>query len=274
MSSQTFNYLLFGAHPDDCDFRFGATAMKLRELGHNVKFVSMTNGDTGHHQIGGGELARRRYAEAQAAADIADVEYEILDIHNGEIQTTVRNRWTVIELMREFDADVVMCHRANDYHPDHRTVGELVQDASYTVTVPNVAPLTPALREMPVLFYYYDRFKDPTPFRADVAVDTDDVFERKVDMIACHVSQVFEWLPYNRDAGTEVPDDEAGRREYLRRQLVERFKRQADDGRECLAKWYGEEHAAQVQSAECFMVSEYGRVPSDEELAEFFPFLG
>ncbi|MFO7933095.1 MAG: PIG-L family deacetylase [Bacteroidales bacterium] len=167
------NYLIFGAHPNDCDFRFGATAMMLRELGHNVRFVSMTNGDTGHHEIGGGELARRRYAEAQAAAEIADVEYEILDIHNGEIEVTVRNRWWVIELMREFRADVVVCHRENDYHPDHRAVGQLVQDASYTVTVPNVAPLTPPLHEMPVLLYAFDSFEKPTPFVADIAVDTD-----------------------------------------------------------------------------------------------------
>lgn len=271
--SDTKNYLIFGAHPDDCDFRFGATAMKLRELGHNVKFVSMTNGDTGHFSMGGGPLARRRYSEAQAAAKIADVEYQILDIHNGELQVNVRNRWWVIELMRDFDADVVVCHRANDYHPDHRAVGHLVQDASYTVTVPNVAPLTPALQEMPVLLYAYDRFHDPTPFVADIAVDTDDVFERKVDMIHCHESQVYEWLPYSRGELDEVPEDDAQRRELLREQVLERFRRQADDARECLAKWYGEQHARNVETAEAFMISEYGRRPSEDELAQLFPFV-
>ena len=78
------NILVFGAHPDDCDLRFGGAAMLYRKYGHNVRFVSLTNGDTGHHEIGGGDLARRRYAEAQAAAKVADIEYQVVDIHNGE----------------------------------------------------------------------------------------------------------------------------------------------------------------------------------------------
>ena len=192
------NVVVFGAHPDDCDFRAGGVAMMWRALGHRVRFVSMTNGDTGHHAIGGGDLARRRYAEAQAAGAIADVDYQILDIHNGELEASVILRKTVIEIMRECRADLVICHRANDYHPDHRAVGILVQDAAYIVTVPNVAPLTKPLERSPVVMHCWDGFKDPTPFVPTVAINTDPVFERKIDMAHCHVSQVYEWLPYQR----------------------------------------------------------------------------
>ncbi|MEI6503540.1 MAG: PIG-L family deacetylase, partial [Armatimonadota bacterium] len=151
MSEQPLNVVVFGAHPDDCDLRFGGAAMLYRAHGHNVRFVSMTNGDTGHFSEGGGPLARRRYAEAQASAAIADIKYDVLDIHNGELDASVANRKLVIQIMRESRADLVLCHRPWDYHPDHRAVGMLVQDAAYTVTVPNVAPLSEPLLRGPVV---------------------------------------------------------------------------------------------------------------------------
>ena len=267
------NVLVFGAHPDDCDLRFGGCAMKYRALGHRVRFVSMTNGDTGHYSMGGGPLARRRYAEAQAAAKVADIEYEVLDIHNGELEPSVALRKTVIRLMREFRADLVVCHRPNDYHPDHRAVGLLVQDAAYIVTVPNVAPLTPPLERSPVVMHAYDTFRLPTPFVPTVAVDTDDVFERKIDMVHCHESQMYEWLPYSGGQLDRVPENDPERRAWLAERLHARFGALANDVRESLARLYGENHAAQVKTAESVGLSEYGRQPTEDELSELFPFL-
>lgn len=265
--------LVFGAHPDDCDLRFGGAAMKYRALGHRVKFVSMTNGDTGHHFMGGGPLARRRYQEAQASARIADIEYDVLDIHNGELEPTVAMRRLVIQIMREFKADLVLCHRPNDYHPDHRAVGILVQDAAYTVTVPNVAPLTPHLERAPVVGHLYDAFKLPNPYVPHIAIDTDDVFERKIDMVHCHVSQMYEWLPFNGGNLDQVPEDDAARRAWLAERLHSRFGNLADDVRDTLKKLYGEERGAAVRTAESVSISEYGRSLPPERYRELFPFL-
>jgi len=266
------NILVFGAHPDDCDLRFGGSAMKYRALGHRVKFVSMTNGDTGHYSMGGGPLARRRCEEAKASGRIADVEYEVLDIHNGELEANVYMRKTVIRIMRELRADLVLCHRANDYHPDHRAVGVLVQDAAYTVTVPNVAPLTPHLERSPVLGYLFDNFKLPNPYVPTVAIDTDDVFERKIDMVHCHASQFYEWLPFNGGRLDDVPESDVERRAWLAESLHRRFGALADSTRETLARWYGEERAAQIRTAESVSISEYGRGLSAEEIPVMFPF--
>ncbi len=273
MSDEPLNILCFGAHPDDCDFRYGGMAMLWRALGHQVKFVSLTNGDTGHHAMGGGDLARRRWAEAQAAGCIADVEYEVVDIHNGELEPTVTVRKLVIERMRLFRADLVLCHRANDYHPDHRSVGMLVQDASYIVTVPNVCPLTPPLKRAPVLGYAFDQFALPNPYRVDVAIDTDPVFERKVDMAHCHASQVYEWLPYNDGYLDEVPVTEEARRNWLGERLQRRFGQVAGVARDVLKRTYGEERGAAVRTAETVSFSEYGRRATPEEVARLFPFL-
>ena len=145
MDKQHIRVLVFGAHPDDCDIKAGGIAALYTQLGHSVKFVSVTNGDAGHHEMGGGTLAQRRNAEAQAAAEIIGIEYELLDNHDGELIPSLENRFQVIRTIREFKPDLIMTHRPNDYHPDHRYTSMLVQDAAYMVTVPNISALTPPL---------------------------------------------------------------------------------------------------------------------------------
>jgi len=277
--------LFFGAHPDDCEFHCGGMALMYRDLGHKVKFISLTNGDTGHHEMGGGPLARRRYAEAQAAAAIADLEYKDLDIHNGELGPTLATRKIIICIIREFHPDLVICHRANDYHPDHRATGIVVQDAMFQVTVPNICPLTPSLTDAPVLGYMHDTFTEPTAFVPTVSIDTDDVFSRKVDMMHCHESQVYEWLARESevadDAGkqldwvaeSKVPETDEDRRAWLAERMGKRFGEVADRYRDCLIKWYGAEYGSQIRTAEAVMISEYGRAIAAEEIHHYFPFL-
>jgi LmbE family N-acetylglucosaminyl deacetylase len=269
MPVERLRFMAFGAHPDDCDLRCGGMAMKYRALGHAVKFVSVTNGDTGHHEMGGGMLARRRYAETQAAAAVADIEYEVLDIHNGELQPDLPTRKIIVRLIREFRPDLVICHRANDYHPDHRAVGVLVQDAIFQVTLPNFLPLTPELPSSPVLGYAYDYFTDPTPYVPTVAIDTDDVFERKIDMVACHASQMFEWLA----RGAQLPEGNEERRAWLAERQYARFGELADRYRDCLVRWYGPERGSAIKTTETVMISEYGRRIAEDDMRTYFPFL-
>src|SRR5690606_32838659 len=73
------NVIVFGAHPDDCDIDTGGTAILFAKMGHHIKFVSLTNGDAGHQEIGGGELAKIRIAEAKEAGKRFGVEYTVLD---------------------------------------------------------------------------------------------------------------------------------------------------------------------------------------------------
>src|SRR5258708_18355646 len=166
--NQPVRVIAFGAHPDDCDLKAGGPAAKFTALGHKVKFVSLTNGDAGHQSEGGGQLAMRRRAEAQEAARRIGIEYDVLDNHDGRLLPTLDVREQVIREIRQWKADIVIGPRPNDYHPDHRYTGVLVQDASYMVIVPNIVTDTPALRRNPVFLYYSDRFMRPQPFRADI----------------------------------------------------------------------------------------------------------
>ncbi|MCY3550438.1 MAG: PIG-L family deacetylase [Candidatus Poribacteria bacterium] len=267
------NILVFGAHPDDCDIKAGGVAALYLQQGHRVKFVSVTNGDAGHHEMGGGPLAQRRYAEAQAAAEvIGTLEYELLDNHDGELMPTLENRYKIIRTIREFRPDLIMTHRPNDYHPDHRYTSTLVQDAAYMVTVPNICALTPHLRKNPVIVYLSDGFMKPYPFTPDVVVGIDVVVEQKIDMLHCHVSQFYEWLPYNGGTLDAVPTDESARRAWLAERLLNRFSDTAEKYRDLLIALYGEETGAQVKYAEAFEGCEYGASLTAENIPTLFPF--
>jgi LmbE family N-acetylglucosaminyl deacetylase len=187
---------MIGAHPDDCDMDGGGTAILLAKLGFAVKFVSVTNGDAGYQTLKGKELAKRRLAEAQEAGKRFGVTYDVLDNYDGQLLPTLEVRLQIIKKIREWNGDVVIAPRPNDYHPDHRYTGVLVQDASYMVAVPNVLPQTPALKKNPVFFYFQDGFKRPNPFRPDVAIDISSVFAQKIHAIDAHESQMYEWLPW------------------------------------------------------------------------------
>src|SRR5687767_9630268 len=181
--------LCFGAHPDDCELQAGGTAALWAARGHHVKFVSVTNGDIGHWRQAGGPLARRRTAEVEQAARLLGITTEVLDIHDGELLPTLENRRTITRLIRDWKADVVMSHRPNDYHPDHRYTGILVQDSAYMVTVPFFCPDTPILKTNPVYFFYPDRFQKPNPFAPDVVVAIDPVMEKKLAALEAIESQ-------------------------------------------------------------------------------------
>ena len=272
MADRQLRILAFGAHPDDCDSKVGGTAALWVRRGHVVKFVSMTNGDSGHHEIGGVELARRRKAEAECAGRAIGVEYQVLDNHDGELEPSLPNRRRTIELIRAFRPDLILSPRPNDYHPDHRYTALLVQDAAYMVTVPNVAAHTEHLRDNPAICYVSDHFQKPYPFTPDVAVGIDEVLPQKLDMLHCHTSQFYEWLPYNGRYEDEVPRDEAERRRWLEQRRIGAGAALADRFRDTLIAWYGPERGAAIKHAEAFEACEYGARLTPERLRALFPF--
>ena len=265
--------IVFGAHPDDAEYRGAGVAMKWAALGHHVKLVSATNGDIGHWREAGGPLAIRRANEVREVARKLGVSVEVLDIHDGEIMPTLENRRTITRLIREWNADVVITNRPNDYHPDHRYTSILVQDSAFMVTVPFFAPDVKPLAKNPVFLYAPDRFQRPNPFRADVAVAIDDVMDKTLDALLVMESQIHEGGA-NGDSSLFPAGEPARtrRREEVRKSLANRYAGYANSYRTALAEFYGQARANQVRYAQAFEVCEYGRQPGKDELRRLFPF--
>jgi LmbE family N-acetylglucosaminyl deacetylase len=239
-------------------------------MGVAVKFVSVTNGDAGHQTMRGVELAKRRLAEAKESARRLGIQYDVLDNHDGQLLPTLDVREQIIREIRSWKADVVLSPRPNDYHPDHRYTGVLVQDAAYMVVVPSVTPEVPALRKNPVFLYYEDGFQRPNPFRPDIAVAIDDVIDQKVDALDAHVSQFYEWLPWVDGKLDEVPKGASERKAWLKQNWLREPK---PDVRASLVKWYGAEKGNATKYDEAFEICEYGAQPSEARIRQLFPML-
>ena len=284
--------MMIGAHPDDLDFRVGGLAVKYARAGHKVKFLAMCNGSGGHHIMSPKEIADRRYGETQRVAELAGIEYDVWrDSEDCELMPDLETRKRLVREIRKFNPDVIFCSRPNDYHPDHRSASQLVQDASYVVIVPHFCPDVPAMKKAPVILHFYDHFQNP-PFQPDLLINVEDVIDIKFQMQAMHESQMFEWLPYTKGTLDQVPADPAERMEWIRQpriprdgtldesMLTKNLIGQPSEYREAvpavkyrdlLIKRYGEA-GKDIYFAECFRVCEYGSPLTEEAEKELFPF--
>ncbi len=267
--------IAFGAHPDDCELQASGTGALWAAKGHHVKFVSVTNGDIGHWREAGGPLALRRKQEVGKANGMLGITVEILDIHDGELLPTLENRQKLIRLIRQWNADLVIGPRPNDYHPDHRYTGILVQDAAYMVTVPFICPDVPPLKKNPVFMVYTDRFQKPNPSQPDIAISIDSVVEKKLDALAVMESQFLEGGA-NGHAGLmpKTPAERVERVKQVREEQAARFRGMADRFRTQLKDGYGPEQGMKIRHAEAFEICEYGEQPDKAELKRLFPFFG
>jgi LmbE family N-acetylglucosaminyl deacetylase len=271
MAEEPLKLLILGAHPDDAEYHAGGLASIYCELGHTVKMVSLTNGQAGHHERSPDQLAEVRRREAAAAGQVIGAEYITWDIPDGELVADLETRQRVIREIRGFAPDLLLTHRPYDYHPDHRAVGQLVQDASYLVTVPNVLRDTPALFRDPVIAYLPDLFTKPCAMVADVVLDVTDRVDTIVAMLACQRSQVFEWLPYEEGILDQVPHDEQEKllwlRGWYRKHMLPRAERFRDD----LMDAFGSERGKQIEFCEVYEVSQYAAAADLERRQRLFP---
>lgn len=265
--------LMIGAHQDDNEFRCGGLAKKYVDLGYEVTFLSMCNGCGGHHIMSPEETTKTRAKESAAVAKLLGITYDVWsDIDDCSLVADLETRRRLIRYIRRISPDMIITHRTNDYHADHRAVAQLVQDASYMLIVPHECPDVPAMKRTPVILYNVDAFNNP-PFRGDIVISVDDVVDIKMEIAALNVCQVYEWLPYAK--GEEVPEGDEERREWLKgmditqdttdeevmkgtRGYLVRYAKVAARFRKELIERYGEEKGSKVRFAEAFEISEYG----------------
>ena len=264
--------LVIGAHPDDAEYRAGGLASLYKRIGHAVKFISVTNGEAGHQRDFGPSLVERRREEARRATKLFGIETEVWDHPDGRLMPDLDRRGDVIRAIRAYQPDLVLTHRPNDYHPDHRAVSVLVQDAAYLLTVPAICPDVPHLRRDPVIAYLSDDFRRPYPFEPTVVVDIAPVWEDKVTMLDAHASQFYEWLPANMGRFADLPDAPDERRAWLETVMREMTVKLADRHRTAIVSRYGEDHGSTLGLIEAFEGCEYGSPLDADAVARLFPF--
>ena len=278
--------LMIGAHQDDCEFRCGGLAHKYVKMGYDVRFLSMCNGCGGHHIMTPEETSARRAKESAKVAELLGITYDIWsDVDDCSIEADLETRRRLIRYIRKYSPDLIISHRSNDYHADHRASGQLVLDASYMLIVPHECPDVPPMRNMPLMLYFADKFTQP-PFRADYVVDISDEIDTKLEIANINVSQVYEWLPYS-DLEEMPPEGEKERFEWLKgmeitdkttdkevmaapRGYAVRYAKEAARFRKELIKRYGKKKGSKIRYAEAYEISEYGASLTKELEQAFF----
>ncbi len=261
------------AHCDDPDLLTGGLAAKLVARGHKVKYVSVTNSNMGHQRLGPIDLAAIENQETKAACKVLGVEYECLNVNDGYVFSQSFEQFEkVMSVIRRYDPDLVITHRPNDYHRDHRHTSQLVLDATYMLIVPHYFPDTPipASRKMPVFMYAYDKFTKPYAFVPHVLLDVTDVYEKKAEAVIQHTSQMMEWLPWTMNKEDLVPPswDRKMQMEVLEMLMLSVFEGVMSEYRSLWKKGYP---GQKVNQGEAFEICEYGTQPSIEQLRDFFP---
>ena len=188
MTERKMRVLSIGAHPDDADTSAGGLLTKLKRKGWEIRLLSVTDGSAGtyHLELAGQELNLMRRAEAAASGARLGARYDVLDHPDGRLEVTLEIREELIRYIRRFAPDLIITNRLNDYHADHRNTAQLVQDASFLLTVPAICSDVPAMPHMPVVLYWHDSFKKPYPCQPDVIVPIDDTLENLVQHACCH----------------------------------------------------------------------------------------
>jgi LmbE family N-acetylglucosaminyl deacetylase len=170
-------------------------------------------------------------------------------------------------LIRDWQADIIISHRPNDYHPDHRYVGVLVMDAAYMVTVPYFCPDIPHLTKNPVFLFAEDEFQRPNPFTPDLVVSIDDVVEKKLAAVEALESQFYEGGCNGGPQLVPNPADTsavAARKKAVREEWAGFFSATANRSRR-LGQHYGEERAEKLIAGHSDL--RVWRKPDKEELA-------
>jgi len=229
------------AHPDDAEVNAGGLAARMAAAGHRVTFLSMCRGENGHHRLDAETTARRRQAEAEAAAAELGASYECLGLPECAFDPTAVNRLRLIARLRGLAPDLIVTHPPGDYHVDHRNTAQLAADALFLLQVPRVAPEAPVLRHAPRLLLAVCReaYAEGLPLWHAAPVDGER--GRVLRALARHESQMFEWLPWVSGWPPPPPaDDPEARLRYVDGHFGQAGLWVARRHRACLEERHGE----------------------------------
>ncbi len=197
------NVLAIGAHGDDLEMFCGGTLARFAERGDKVFMCVVTDG-RGRPK---GELetvVRIRKAEAEASASVIGAENVWLGIPDGGLWFNEDTRHLFIETIRACKPDLIITHPEHDYHPDHKTTSRLVMDAAQIARTANYpSQYAPHRAIVPVAFMEAERGINFIP---EEYVDISSVWEKKLAMLASHVSQMMP-AEYDPSFVAPSPDD-------------------------------------------------------------------
>ncbi|UGS24784.1 bacillithiol biosynthesis deacetylase BshB1 [Flavobacterium channae] len=180
--------LAFGAHPDDVELGCSGTIAKEISLGKKVGIIDLTRGELGTR----GSVATRNEESAKASEILGVVARENLDMRDGFFVNDEVHQLKVIEMIRKYRPDVVLCNAIADRHIDHGKGSKLVSDACFLSGLRQIkTELNGEIQEAwrPKVVYHYIQWQNIEP---DFVVDISDYIDKKMESVLAYSSQFYD----------------------------------------------------------------------------------
>lgn len=177
--------LAFGVHPDDVELGCSGTLLSAIAEGKKVGIVDLTRGELGTRGT-----AETRDEESSRAAELMGVSIRInLQLADGFFENNQASQLLVIQAIRRFRPQIVLCNAPDDRHPDHGRSAQLVQTAAFLSGLPKITTMyqqqeQAAFRPAYVFHYLQDKYLNPS-FIVDVSAH----FQQKLQAILCYTTQ-------------------------------------------------------------------------------------
>jgi len=177
--------LAFGIHPDDVELGCGGTIIAAIAEGKKVGIIDLTEGELGTR----GTVATR-YEEATNAGMVMGIHArENLRMEDGFFENNKENKLKVIETIRKYQPEIILCNAPEDRHPDHGRSATLVSEAAFLAGLHKIITSIngenqPAWRPKYVFHYVQDRYLEP-----NFLMDITNSFDKKMEAILCYTTQ-------------------------------------------------------------------------------------
>lgn len=217
--------LVFGSHPDDAELGAGATIAKEITKGKKVGIIDLTRGELGTRGT-----AEIRDQEAAEAAKILGISVrDNLEFADGFFVNDKKHQMVVIQTIRKYRPEIVLCNTIDDRHIDHARGSKLVSDACFLSGLVKIDTKLEGDDQWqepwrPKVVYHYIQWKNIDP---DFVIDVTGFIDKKVDAIKAYKSQMYD------------PDSDAPQTPISSRNFLDSVTYRARD----LGRLIGVEHA-------------------------------
>lgn len=184
---EKLDILAFGVHPDDVELGCSGTILASVAGGKKVGIIDLTRGELGTR----GTRETRREEASEAAKVLRASVRENLEMADGFFLNDEKHQRKVIEVIRKYRPEIILCNAIEDRHPDHGRSAQLVEDAAFLAGLRKIetfaeGELQEAWRPKYVFHYLQDRFLQP-----DFVFDISNFFDQKLESILCYKTQFF-----------------------------------------------------------------------------------
>ena len=181
--------LAFGAHPDDVELGCGGTIALSVSQGRKVAIVDLTQGELGTR----GDVQTRKN-EAKRASEILNIcNRENIKLQDGFFENNLKNQLVLIEKIRKYQPNIVLCNSRKDRHIDHGRANQLVNDSCFLSGLNKIDTFDQngknQLSWRPHLILEYIQWNEVKP---DIVINITGYLEKKIEAVKAYKSQLFD----------------------------------------------------------------------------------